>query len=397
LILFYANGEKVWNRLQQVMPSGSGLKGHASSTQSSIILPQPISNTRFYVFTTDAVENNYQNGFRYSVVDMCLDNGKGDIIANSKNVLLTDSVNEKLIAIPHSNGTDYWLVVHKLYSDAFYSFRLTNTGIVDTIISHSGNQDLSGVGQMKASPNGQRIAYCSTEGIPSFTSILDFDASTGVVSNEQLLSSGNTEYATSFSPDNSKLYFSTLGHGEIFQYNMNAGSISAIITSKTHILNGPDSWRQIQLGPDGKIYLSRTGKLYLSAIEFPDSLYPACSYIDSAVYLGGKYTSFGLPNFLAGFNYANTIVQCHTGILQIDLFGQSLKVYPNPAEGIINVELPEQETFSLYITDIAGRIVYDAKKVNGKILIDCGHFCDGIYFIQAMNEKKNLNCKIFKL
>jgi len=38
-LLFYTEGTTIWNRFHQVMPNGSGLLGHYSAAQSSIIVP----------------------------------------------------------------------------------------------------------------------------------------------------------------------------------------------------------------------------------------------------------------------------------------------------------------------------------------------------------------------
>src|SRR5687767_7295677 len=38
-LLFYTDGMKVWNRLHQVMPNGTGLYSQTSSTQAAIIVP----------------------------------------------------------------------------------------------------------------------------------------------------------------------------------------------------------------------------------------------------------------------------------------------------------------------------------------------------------------------
>ena len=40
-LLFYTNGEKVWNKNFQIMFNGDHLSGHNSSTQSSAIIPYP--------------------------------------------------------------------------------------------------------------------------------------------------------------------------------------------------------------------------------------------------------------------------------------------------------------------------------------------------------------------
>ena len=56
-LLFYTDGRDVWNKNHQVMPNGSGLMGHESSTHSAIVIPKPGSNTIYYIFTADANEN----------------------------------------------------------------------------------------------------------------------------------------------------------------------------------------------------------------------------------------------------------------------------------------------------------------------------------------------------
>lgn len=109
-LLFYTNGEKVWDKNHQVMPNGDGLLSNLSSTQAALILPQPGNNQYYYVFTTDDFDvNSLKYGFRYSVVDMCLNNETGDVTME-KNILLLDTVAEKLTAVKHENGIDYWVI-----------------------------------------------------------------------------------------------------------------------------------------------------------------------------------------------------------------------------------------------------------------------------------------------
>ena len=123
-LLLYTDELFVYNRLHQQMPNGFGLWGHPSSTQSAIIVPWPDSDSLFYIFTTeDFVQNNRMS---YSVVDLSLDNGLGDVI--TKNVLLQQPVTEQLNAVKHANGTDYWVVAHGMNNN-FYVYPVTATGI----------------------------------------------------------------------------------------------------------------------------------------------------------------------------------------------------------------------------------------------------------------------------
>ncbi len=126
-ILFYTDGQRVYNRNHQIMPNGGGLLGDYSSSQSAIIVPKPHlsnNNNLYYIFTTDAWQDNLENGFRYSIVDMTLDNGLGDI-TTEKNVLIHDKVAEKVTAVRHSNGIDVWIVTHDWGSSNYLSFLLT--------------------------------------------------------------------------------------------------------------------------------------------------------------------------------------------------------------------------------------------------------------------------------
>lgn len=145
-LLFYSNGEKIWNRYHQTMLNGDSLLGHSSAASGCIILPRPGSDRYFYVLTTDALENLFANGIRYSVIDMCLDNGNGAVLSNEKNILVYDNTTEKLSAVKHANGVDYWIVSHELNSNSFLSFNLTNNGLLDTVISSIGVIDPQGWG-----------------------------------------------------------------------------------------------------------------------------------------------------------------------------------------------------------------------------------------------------------
>ena len=57
-LMFYTNGFSVWDRNHVQMPSGTGLLGGSSSSQSSLIVPDPGNSNKFYIFTTqsDALE-----------------------------------------------------------------------------------------------------------------------------------------------------------------------------------------------------------------------------------------------------------------------------------------------------------------------------------------------------
>ena len=77
-LLFYTNGLTVWDRNHDTMPNGTGLLGGNSSTQSALIVPLPFSFSKYFIFTTQDQFSN--GGMSYSMVDMELNNGLGDIV-----------------------------------------------------------------------------------------------------------------------------------------------------------------------------------------------------------------------------------------------------------------------------------------------------------------------------
>jgi hypothetical protein len=45
-LLFYTNGEQIWNSSHEIMINGDALEGHRSSLQSSVIVPDPVLHRR---------------------------------------------------------------------------------------------------------------------------------------------------------------------------------------------------------------------------------------------------------------------------------------------------------------------------------------------------------------
>ena len=160
---FYSNGVKVFNKQHQVMLNGDGLLGDISACQSSIIVPVPGNEKKFYLFTTDAVENDFENGYRYSIIDMDGDNGNGEVV--EKNTLLWASCTERLTAVRHGNGIDIWLITNDNNSNIFRSWLISCNGLNPTPVTSAvgivmNQHVVTNTGFMKVSPNGKYL--CQT-------------------------------------------------------------------------------------------------------------------------------------------------------------------------------------------------------------------------------------------
>ena len=352
-LLFYSDGINVWNKAHKIMPNGTGLLGHESSTQSAIIIPKEGSVTQYYIFTVDEPDPdelvNY--GLNYTLVDLSLNNGYGDVVTSEKNIpLLTYDpgdpgqsllkCSEKITAVQHNDEKSIWVITHFL--DSFYAFEVNENGVnTNPVISKSntvvpiGGYKQNGIGYLKVSPDGKRIGVAhsqvsfSNQSGPKTPSsktgkvlLYDFDANTGKVSNELSLLSNSVPYGIEFSPKSTKLYATTNNYendgqpkgSSLLQYDLLATNI---IQSKVDISTSSNVAGGLQLAIDGKVY--RAGYpiggagFNISVIENPESKGALCNFKQNVVSLEQRPAELGLPPyvqsfFLFKFEFANV---CH--------------------------------------------------------------------------------------
>ena len=366
-LLLYTDGRIIWDKNHQIMPNadysnGSGLLGDPSSTSSGLIIPRPGNPDNYYIFTVDEPHHNnawaypnqgpadvngnsiaqyddnngsggsvpnsddgFNNGLNYSLVDLTLNGGNGDVVSTEKNVhLLTYDpldpdqasfkCSEKITAVEHSDGQSYWVLSH--FMDVFYAFRVDANGVnmtpvttqINPLVTLSGYRRNS-IGYLKSSPDGTKLAIChneqgTTQGQGSNNTtgsfwIYDFDDTTGIVSNPLNLGSNSGFYGAAFSTDSSKLY--TSARDFVYQYDLNATDIPG---SQQVIRQGGNSIFALQLAPNGKIYGASlaNGGNSLDVINNPDELGTLCNYVEGGQPLApGTDANLGLPPFIQSF------------------------------------------------------------------------------------------------
>ena len=315
-LLFYTEGSQMFNRLHEVMPNGSGLKGSFSTTQSALAVPNPSKNGLYYVFTPDdvlAYRLEKSNGFNYSVVDMNADFGNGDVV--QKNVDLLERCSEKVSAVLGNTGDFYWVVTH--YLDSFYSYRVDANGVDNNpVISKAGpviDNFENFRGALKVSPNGTKIAVAHTVLSPQYDSqllLFDFDTATGQVNNPKDLSSDIVYYGVEFSANSRVLYASgrpildgplgtNVGNVQIMQFDMNNPDIlsTEYELARFPLAIGTEISGSLQLGIDKKIYHSLPGNK-LSVIRTPNLIGFDADFRMMEVDLGDRSATYGLPPFI---------------------------------------------------------------------------------------------------
>ncbi|NNC93973.1 MAG: T9SS type B sorting domain-containing protein [Chitinophagales bacterium] len=301
-LLFYTDGSVVWNKNHLIMNNGSGLLGDPSSTQSSLILPQPGSDSLYFIFTTDKFGN--ANGLQYSIVDMSLAGGKGSVI--SKNIMLHSPVAEKITAAQHSNREDFWIIAHEWNSKNYLSFRLTENGIDTTLVLSSIGSTMGpsvgeACGYLKSNPSGNIIANagCDLNNLQLF----QFDKNNGSLSDLISVPFSQPIYGLEFSPSEKYIYLSTWAGNKIYRVSIEYWDKDSIINSKVSF-NGQA--RALQKGPDGKIYTANSNTSFLGVIAQSDSN-STIGFNDTLIELNGRRSFWGLPNFAPYLFRTNSI------------------------------------------------------------------------------------------
>ena len=304
-LLFYTDGLTIFNSVHEIMENGEGLQGGSSSTQSAIIVPQPGSETIYYVFT---VLEFGLNGMSYSVVDMTLDGGLGAVTAE-KNILLNSDSSERITAVRHDNGQDIWIINASFTTNKFYSFLLDDTGINTTAVESTAGVEPNdfGIGYLKSSFDGEMLVCAHALGLGDNLDILNFDGQTGVVTELMTLTCDPmTPYGVEFSPDQSKLYIGGIDElqvsGALLQFDLTDLNEASVQSSLTTLFESEGAFfiGAVQRGPDDILYVAQTNS-FLGAILNPNADGLACDFDSEYLDLTPGVGTFGLPNFLPSF------------------------------------------------------------------------------------------------
>jgi len=314
-LLFSTDGIILYDRSGSSMPNGRGLLGGWSSTQSALIIPMPGDTSKYYVFTPGDLSNNGQRpGLAYSVVDMTLNNGMGDVTV--KNVRLLDSCAEKLTATLHCDGQSWWVVAHAMTIPRFYVYRVDADGVHPPIVRNVGEQYTVepgqpgreyGLGYIKFSPEGTLLAMASPHA--AMLELFSFDIGTGDINTPRTVRRGLPFYGIAFSPSGSMLYGTTWSSVWQFptltSYPPVAGiELGPIPSYEPSLYRGG-----IQCGPDGRIYVADGANLRV--VQYPERYGQEAVYTTTyAVPLDGGIAVLGMPNVTECLYDRSRIVFC---------------------------------------------------------------------------------------
>ncbi|MFZ1634789.1 MAG: T9SS type A sorting domain-containing protein [Chitinophagales bacterium] len=411
-LLFHTDGRYVWNKLNEVMPNGCclnieqyGVYG-SSVTQGALIIPKPGNLNLYYIFT------KANDTISYSIMDINGDGGLGDIVEKNLPILI-DTTMEKMHAIKHANGRDWWLLVHESIpsfnpglTNKFYKFLITPDGISGPFIQNVGNliDFYTSIGEMIFSPDGSKIALSGY----NFVELFDFDRCTGDLTEFAYIDNFDmpsfATYGCSFSPDGNKIYLSS--KSVLYQYCLNCND--SIEETKVLLFENPYGGYfigQHELGPDGRIYfiigynlipnnIYTYKNMNLCVINEPNLLGDACNIDTSTIWLGGRRAITGLPNMV---NYSLGAIpgsECDTLGVNVNTLEHKeiFSVFPNPTTDILHINYSGSENmfYTLTITNATGTEVFKLLNFNSNKEINVKSFPAGVYFYTIYADDKSI-------
>ena len=337
-LLFYSDGSTVWDKNHDIMnfndpgltPSEGQLLGDPSATQSGMIIPKPLTNNIYYLFTvTDQpTTGSPSTGFNIYTIDMNLNGGKGQLIdEDGDGIFFTElqpgDWTEKVAAVKGQECNTYWVVTAN--NNQFFSYKIDGNGVNETPVISNVTTEIDYRGYLKISPDGTKLVVANQS--VSNAILYNFNNLTGEITNNETyliepFSGDGEPYGVEFSIDSNKLYISTVSQFrflgappvdyKLFQFNLTAGNIPNSKELIHEQIGGstdfPDGGFRgaLQLAPNGKIYATIPTGYYesdgwashLGAIENPTADVDVI-FTTKAIDLDGRFATQGLPPFIS--------------------------------------------------------------------------------------------------
>jgi large repetitive protein len=369
-VLFFTDGQSVWDLNGTLMENGGDIGGSNTASQAVLAVAVPTQSTLFYLFTTQATTSG-SNEVRFSLVDIKAENttGVGNVV--TKNNFLFSPSTEQSAAL--SAGDTTWAVFHELGNNTFRAYPVSSKGIGQSVLSSVGSSHgfNSGVGAMKFSPDGSKLAITISEGGCNRVELFDFNQQTGVLTEYALVDLGcvGDVYGLEFSSDSDRIFLSYRDGGPgIEEYIIKEVGPScptcfaaantpalraACILSTKKVLSVPAGLNlgALQIASDGQIYVAVVGSNRIGQIQVGTGCTAASTFNQDAVEAMPGTSNLGLPSFVQ--NSGSSIPEPELGIppaLCLDLISGATATFEGGGE-------PDIDSYFWTITHEDGTVV----------------------------------------
>jgi hypothetical protein len=414
-LLFYTNGLEVYNNNYEVMPNGDDLNpgefannsenfGY-SQTGGALILPWPGHFNSYFLIhmTTDRIPFKwYSLNLLTTLVDMNLENGKGNVVYKNKSVYSDSLGLGSLTACRHANGRDWWIPSFYYSGKKCFLFLLDPNGIrLHHVIDIPFNFESSGSGQATFSPDGTKYSFIHTNslGFREFY-LAHFDRCDGVFTKQYYSTiNGSDPRGVAFSAKSLFLYLAT--GTKLFQLDMSEDIpfqtklLVDTIDGFESIPSFPSYFHLMQLAPNGKIYIcnGRSPK-HLSTIENPDLKGTDCNIKQHNIEITANSTMPNLPYFRLGAIIGSTCDTLtnteHPQNDSTNIYKIQFNFFPNPVSEILNITFSKNLNQNLWIDifDLFGHKVISNHIFQGtnNVKINVSNIPSGMYLLKLRDK-----------
>lgn len=377
-LLFYTDGQRIFNPDGTLAANDPAIDNN-STTQGALIVRVPNSGNRFIVLAGED-ESSPQARMFYRDVTV----NAGGSLTVGPTIVLDRFVTEKLTAVRHCNGRDYW-VIYKLKDGGIRAVPVVTTGVnAGGMVTSAGLLPVINPnqirGEMKVSPDGRWLAAVN-ESLGS--ELYRFNNATGSATAGVIFDLGTMQYGVCFSSDSRILYtnngWASLGNvqSSIFQFDLSQANIPAskITIGRLAVGNQPG---HMQIAPDGRLYVCINFQNYVGFIPNPNVLGPGCGFVQNGLSLApGTASFYGLANFpqdvfIPRFTRTDTSV-CVGSQIQIGLAPRTGYTYLwSPATGLSDPTIANPvatvtatQTYTVQASDDRGCIVGQNVTISG--------------------------------
>jgi PQQ-dependent dehydrogenase (s-GDH family) len=181
-------------------------------------------------------------------------------------------------------------------------------------------------------------------------------------------------YENSVIPNwNRSLLITSLKAGKVFRLHLNAAGTTVIDSSTIPAMRGQGRYRDLCISPDGL------------------RIYVACDISGQTSGPTGSYNGGGTPPANAGrileFSYTGAVLSIRPDSLYSYARATSIKISPNPASNILNVQSIRNVSKPLHYTiyDVTGKFLMNGINNNDNFSINIQKLTPGIYVLKLYN------------
>ena len=420
-LLMSSNGIFIADATGDTMMNGGGLNPNSFTDNfkqnglpigyANLFLPMPADSNKYILFHQTLSYTTWDSpNIFYSIVDVSLNNGLGQVISKN-NIALSGSFGGGLTACRHGNGRDWWIVAVSNDGSLLHEFLLTPDTLIYTGVQNLSLQPNFGyAGQATFSPDGEKFVfrngYVSGMYWNLYLNLINFDRCSGIFTLDTVInySDSTIGYGTIFSPNSKYLYFSTSEH--IYQIDTESPNIGAtfqtVATNDTFLSAPPVFYTNFYL-----MYLAANGKIYISSsssvLDLHEMDYPDSAGVDCNVNLHNIHTNcffIGVPNhpnYYLG-RLVGSACDTLTSVNEIVQHDFRFSISPNPNNGNFRIMylLPQNKNGTLQIFDITGKEVYSQNLPPWSTLqfISVPKLSDGVYQCTITSNNQRVNKKL---